>query len=217
MVSEGRLVFDQVRSRLNLREVDAGGPCGEPRMLTQGRSDDRQPAYSPDGDQIVFSSNRSGNLDLWLVDRTTGALRQLTDDPAQDWDPGFTPTAATSCWSSDRSGNLEIWVADADGTGARQVTRDGRSAENPTATPDGEWIVYVSSHPDRLGVWKIRADGTEATHLVADSFLVPEVSPDGRHVAFIATTGPTRVRFAWRAWTPGSSRRLGSTSPGPAG
>jgi Tol biopolymer transport system component len=198
VLAPGSLVFDEVQSRQTLREVGVGERGGSARILTAGSSSDRQPAYSPDGSRVVFSSNRSGNLDLWSLDRTTGALRQLTDDPAQDWDPGFTPDGRQVIWSSDRSGNLEIWVANADGTGARQLSQDGATAENPTATPDGEWIIYASGHPEKVGLWKIRMDGTEATRLVPGSTLVPEVSPDGRHVLFIGNVGPTRreVRVA---------------------
>jgi TolB protein len=148
--------------------------------LTGGLARDRQPAYSPDGDRVIFSSNRSGNLDLWAVDRRSGALHQLTDDPANDLDPAFTPDGKRVLWTSDRGGNPEIWLAAADGSGARQVTRDGLDAENPTMTADGEWIVYASTNNDKLGVWKIRPDGSDATHLAQGSFPLPEVSPDGR-------------------------------------
>jgi Tol biopolymer transport system component len=198
VLAPGTLVFDEVQSRQNLREVSTGEERGDARTLTAGSSSDRQPAYSPDGTRIVFSSNRSGNLDLWSLDRATGALRQLTDDPAQDWDPGFTADGRQVIWSSDRSGNLEIWLANADGTGARQLSRDGATAENPTATPDGAWIIYASGHPEKVGLWKIRVDGTDATRLVPGSTLVPEVSSDGRHVLFIGNVGPTRreVRVA---------------------
>ena len=60
-------------------------------MVTTSIGFDRQPVYSPDGRQILFSSNRSGNVDLWMVERATGELRQVTDDPAHDWDPAFSP------------------------------------------------------------------------------------------------------------------------------
>src|SRR5262249_57006252 len=87
------------------------GPASGERALTRGRSVDRQPAYSPDGGQIVFSSNRTGNLDLSILSAKTGAIRQITDDPADDWDPAFTPDGRQIVWSSGRSGSLEVWVA----------------------------------------------------------------------------------------------------------
>jgi Tol biopolymer transport system component len=181
----GRLVLDQIEWRMNLSEVSLGTASSPPRPLTSGNSRDRQPAYSPDGSRIVFSSNRSGNMDLWMLETRTGALRQLTDDPAQDWDPGFTPDGRHVLWSSDRSGHLEIWMAGADGSGARQVTRDGVDAENPNATPDGRHIVYTSGNPQRLGVWRIRPDGTEDKQLVAGAALVPEIAPQGRQVLVV--------------------------------
>ena len=67
--------------------------------LTQGRQADRQPVYSPDGRWILFTSDRSGNLDLWMVSTTTGELRQITDDAADDWDPAFGPDGHLY-WSS---------------------------------------------------------------------------------------------------------------------
>jgi Tol biopolymer transport system component len=189
ILGPGTLVMDQIEWRMNLREVPLGGEKAAPRPLTSGSSRDRQPAFAPDGSRVVFSSNRSGNLDLWILERKSGALRQLTDDPAQDWDPAFTPDGKQVLWSSDRSGHLEIWIAAADGGGARQLTRDGVDAENPTATRDGRYVVYTSGHPQRIGLWRIRPDGTDDQPLVKGASLLPEVSPDGRRALYIADLG----------------------------
>jgi eukaryotic-like serine/threonine-protein kinase len=186
VASPGRLVFDVHSSRENLHE----GPhpslpqARAGRWLTREHGNDRQPAYSPDGERVVFSSDRSRNLDLWEVSTRTGNLRRVTDDAADDWDPAFTRDGRRLVWSSNRSGTFEIWIADASGSGARQLTRDGLDAENPTSTPDGEWIVYSSAHPEKAGIWKIRADGSDAARVVAGPAVWPEVSPDGRHVAY---------------------------------
>ena len=175
----GRLVFNTTSQRELLRQVFLES-SGE-RQLTRSIAADRQPAFSPDGLTVVFSSNRAGNLDLWTVDLRSGELRQLTDDTAQDWDPAFTPDGRQILFSSDRGGNLEIWISDADGTHPRQVSADGAAAENPTMTADGRWIVYTSGNPQHLGIFKIQPDGSDATPLVSGDFLAhPEVSPDGR-------------------------------------
>jgi len=139
---------------------------------------------------VAFSSNRSGNLDLWAVSTTDGTVRHLTDDEAEDWDPGFTPDGRQLLWSSNRTGHFEIWIAQADGSGARQLSRDGADAENPTATRDGRWVVYKSGHPQHAGLWKIHPDGSGAARLVEGNIGLPEVSPDGRHALYRVSPGP---------------------------
>jgi serine/threonine protein kinase len=186
-LGEDRIVFDTFSQRELLREVSLDAPVD--RAITRSTAADRQPSYSPDGNTVVFSSNRTGNLDLWTLDLPSRRLRQLTDDSAQDWDPGFTPDGRYILFSSDRSGNLEIWMADADGSNPRQVTQDGVDAENPTMTVDGQWIVYASGNPDHLGIFKIRPDGSDATQLVAGNFTNPEVSPDGRWALYVHSSG----------------------------
>jgi Tol biopolymer transport system component len=59
-------------------------------------------------------------------------------------------------------------------------------AENPTATADGQWIVYNSFNLKKSGLWKVRPDGTQATHIVKARTSLPEVSPDGQYVAYVA-------------------------------
>jgi Tol biopolymer transport system component len=193
VIGPGRLVYDElvVRQNLELYELSARGPSSVRRSLTAGNADDRQPAYSPDGSALVFTSNRGGNLDIWLYEMESGAIEQLTDDEANDWDPGWTPDGTGIVWSSNRSGNLEIWTAARDGSGARQVSSDGFDAENPTVTPDG-WVIYWSSNPDKLGVWKVRLDGSESVHLAKGRYLTPDVSPDGRHLTML-TLDPFRT------------------------
>jgi Tol biopolymer transport system component len=187
VLSRGRLVFAKRLRRQNLREVPLGGRARAtgPRLLTEGSSIDRQPTYSPDGKRVLFSSNRSGNLDLWMMDLGTGALRQVTDDRAQDWDPSFTPDGKHILWDSDRTGHLEVWIANLDGSAARQVTQDGVDAENPTETPDGQWILYWSGNAQTRGVWKIHPDGSGAARLLETDAVGTDVSPDGRYVLFV--------------------------------
>jgi Tol biopolymer transport system component len=72
------------------------------------------------------------------------------------------------------------------------VTRDGVDAENPVATPDRAWIVYASVNPASRGIMKIRPNGTDAALVVPGNLILPEVSPDGRHVAFVADAGTER-------------------------
>ena len=190
-LKDGTLVLDVRSPRDNLRDVavnavvNTAAPAPHERWLTRGNSSDRQPSYSPDGKTVIFSSNRSGNLDLWTIATDGGTVRRITDDGAEDWDPAFTPDGKKVVWSSGRSGNLEIWIANADGSGARQISHDGVDAENPTATADGQWIVYASFNPAKTGIWKVRPDGTQATRIVNARTSVPEVSPDGQYVSFL--------------------------------
>ena len=197
ILGPGRLLLGASSLRSNLREISLAGDAGRTvRWLTRGNSIDRQPTFSPDGQWVLFSSNRSGRLDVWKLSVTTGAVRRITEDPADDWDPAFTPDGKSILWSSSRGGHFEIWNCAIDGTGARQVTHDGVDAENPTATRDGQWIVYNSGNPAGAGIWKIHPDGTGASIVVPGIWSTPEVSPDGCCVAFRRGTAPRDVQVA---------------------
>lgn len=189
----GKLIFDTFAFRQNLREIPLDGKS-EARWLSRGSAMDRQPAYSRDGQWIAFSSNRSGNLDVWAVNRESGAVVRLTDDANEDWDPGYTPDGHL-IWTSNRSGTFEIWLAESDGSGARQLTHDGVDAENATVTRDGRWVVYSSYNTQNPGVCVMPMSGGTARLLYRGAVELPEVSPDGRWVSFHAI-GPNHLMVA---------------------
>ncbi len=164
---------------------DGAGRWGAPVPVTEGPFQDRQPAYSPDGKWLLFSSNRSSNLDIWRLERSTGELQRLTDHEAVDWDPAMSPDGTKLLFSSNRSGRFEIWIAEPDGSSPRQVT-DFENAQNPTLTADGAWIVFVrqGGAEETNGIWRIHPDGSGAELVTAGAYLIPETSPDGRYVAF---------------------------------
>jgi len=182
-VADDSFILEAQRFQQNIVEWVSGGPA-EGRRVSQGRASNRQPVYSPDGQWIVFSSDRAGNLDLWAASVASGELRQVTDDPAEDWDPAFGPDGRLY-WSSNRDGHFEVWTAEADGSGARQLTQDGFDAENPAVSPDGRWVVYGSTKEGQQGIWRIRPDGTEASQLAPGLLGVPDVSPDGKLVLYL--------------------------------
>jgi Tol biopolymer transport system component len=202
VAGDGRLVFSSIQVRQTLREcqpIGIGG-CADSaaagrKVGTRGLSNDRQPAYSPDGRFVVFSSNRTAQLDLWVQDAQNGDLWQLTDDPDLDWDPAFTPDGKHVLWSSSRqSDHLEIWKARFDPTpgstyalsDVTRVSSDGKDAQNPTMTKNGKWIVYASNNEAKPGIWKVPTAGGEALPLVRGQFVhLADASPSGRYAAYL--------------------------------
>jgi len=187
LAGPGALLFDAGGIHQNLFEIGGGATPGESlgKGLTGGPTRDRQPAFSPDGRRILFTSDRSGSLDLWSLELATGAIRRLTFDATDDWDPQWSPDGKHLLWSSNRGGHFEIWIAEPDGTGARQASADGRDAENPTMSADGAWIVYSSSNPAAPGIWKVRPDGRDATRLLAGAYTLPELAPQSGWIAAV--------------------------------
>ncbi len=179
VINTNQVVIDDFSRNAILQEFTWPGADGPalPTVLTTSIGFDRQPVYSPDGRRLLFSSNRSGNIDLWLFDRDTKELRQVTDDPAHDWDPAFSPDGRQILWSSNRGGNMEIWISAADGSGARQVTRDGKDAENPTMTPDGRWIVYASANDGSSACGRSKATAPKPPTCRKEPILFPRSHP----------------------------------------
>jgi len=193
LAGPGRLVFDARHVRYNLREHQLGGGVGTwPRWLTRGDAEDREPSYTPDGERIVFTSNRGGNSDLWEASLATGRLRRLTDHPAEDIEPHVLGGGGI-VWTSRRTGAFEVWLAEADGSAPRQLTRDGADAAHPVATSIGGWIFYTARQPDRAGVWMIRADGNEATPLVPGPIGPASTPRDGGYLLFAELHPPQTV------------------------
>ncbi len=187
----GKLVYEARSRRGNLVEVRLGvrpGELPQLRVLARGTSIDRQPRYTPDGKGLVFTSNRTGNNDIWQLDLVSGRLRPLTTHPDTDWDPMVAPDGAALYWSSNRSGKFEIWTAAPDGTRGRALTAFGASAQNPTVSPDGKDIFFtVSDHP-QYGLWRMKMDGSGGQRLVAEMpARWPEVSPDGQYLLYVTT------------------------------
>lgn len=94
-------------------------------------------------DRLIFSSQMSGNAEIWTAKTDGTDQRQLTNHPSADVEPLVSPNGKEIFFGSDRSGVLQLWRMNIDGSDPRQLTRaDGGY---PLATsPDGRWIFYRS-------------------------------------------------------------------------
>ena len=81
----------------------------------------RQGGFSPNGDEVVFNSNRSGEWLLWKVERGGGNLRQVTKGTGSDMQPSWSPLNNEIAFISTRGGEEALWVAGDDGTNPRRV------------------------------------------------------------------------------------------------
>ena len=172
---------------------------------------------SPDGRTLAVSSDRSGNLDLWVMPADGGEMRPITTDPTPDWAPKWSPDGKQLAFYAYRTGNRDVWVLPLDGGPARQLTRDPAADMFPRWSADGREIVFGSGRrPPGVSVWSVPAIGGEERADRQPSFIVGRRETrlvSGRTVARLlgqasrrgsaALAGPRR-RFECRAgdhWT----------------
>lgn len=137
---------------------------------------------------VVWSSNRSGNHELYLLETATGTARQLTDDPHVDFASRFSPDGewivfarSRPEWVSFRNiHEWDIWVMRSNGTEQRRVAERGY---HPRWTGDGTGVVF---HRGARVVRLDLASGEETTLWDGgDADLGdPELSPSGRYLAY---------------------------------
>jgi TolB protein len=143
-------------------------------LTLDSTADDQNPAFSPDGKTLLFSSKRNGsgaNLNLWKMDLLTSQADPLTDDLNADNInmPGSTWNAATNkiCFASNRSGNEEIWTMNPDGTNLQQITHTNNTVHDraPTFSPDGKLITFQSDRYRGWEIWTIDVESFQAGKL----------------------------------------------------
>jgi Tol biopolymer transport system component len=192
----GQVVFSSLVSNVDIWSlpVDAnrGRPTGKLRNLTQNAAYDAAFDVSDDGSKLVFLSNRSGNLDVWLRDLHTGRERQLTVTPADESWPKMAPDGSRISYESKLEGGRRqsIWVMPVTGGIPEMVCEDCAGPYDWSA--DGQSFLYrMVVRPTTVG-WMHLATGKKVVFLSYPESPVfsPYFSPDYSWISFGARIKP---------------------------
>ncbi len=179
---------------LDIFEVDNSGKIL--RRLTTQRGYDAECAFSPDGRQIVFCSDRDGDPDLYIMDSDGGAVRQVTNEPGYDGGPFFSPDGQWIIYRTDRKRTeyLQIHAIRVDGSGDVALTDNEGVNWAPYWHPTRPYIIWAGADYSNLDVapnhdlwlarWEVK-DGNFSIGPVlrvtdaAPADVLPVFSPDG--------------------------------------
>jgi Tol biopolymer transport system component/serine/threonine protein kinase len=185
-----RLAFAQMSYDFNIYRVEVTDqPAGRrkastPTMLISSTRTESDPRYSPDGQKVVFISNRSGNSNMWVVDADGKNPAQLTDGLYVDT-PAWSPDGHLIAFNSVVGGNSDIYTIGADAGVVRRLTTDPSAETTPSWSPDGNWLYFSSNRTGRAEVWKMAAAGGAAAQLTRGGGFNPVAAPDGRTVYYL--------------------------------
>jgi len=168
-------------------------PIGQPKRLTFGNRIVGGLAWTPDGGEIVFSSDILTASDLWRVAVSgSGKPQRLASFGNNAHDPAISHQGHRLAYSQ-WSGDTNIWRAEVPGADGKMnrpmnLISSTRSEGNPQFSPDGKRIVFVSDRSSLSGeeIWVCDSNGSNAiqlTSLGAHSG-TPHWSPDGERIAF---------------------------------
>ena len=168
------------------------------RRLTTAKGYDAEGSYSPDGQQIVFCSNRDGDLQLYIMDSDGGNVRRLTNAPGcYNGGPFFSPDGRRVIFRADRKkkDHLQIYVINADGTGERQLTDTVGVNWGPYWHPDNKHVIYAAadhSNPairPNYDLWLLNVETGKTTRITfaPGADVLPVFSPDGKKLMWTST------------------------------
>lgn len=208
---------------------------GERINLTHTLGYDAEGAYSPDGRQIVFASNRlayseplspeqakqfehdkSFMMDLYLMDAAGSNVRRLTTAPGYDGGPFFSADGRKITWRrfSLDGATAEIYSMDLASGKEQQLTRTGVMSWAPYFHPSGEYLIYASNREGfaNFELYLVDAQGRHEPVQVTytDGFDgLPVFSPDGKKLAWTSKRGADKTsQIFLAAWNDAEARRL---------
>jgi len=134
---QGRVAFSY------LGDVWAADEDGRNQQrLTVHRARDVYPRFSPDGKWLAFSSDRNGNLDVFLIPSAGGAVKQLTFHSADDTVLGWTPDGRSVLFSSNRGEDFSARLYTVSAAGGAAESAGADMGVQGSFSPDGRRLAY---------------------------------------------------------------------------
>lgn len=161
---------------------------GREQQLTNGQENIDSMVWTVD-DQIIFSSNRGGNTNLWTIPASGGEAVQVTKGGGPDIGMSVSRSGKTLLYLQQQPVGY-LWTGNTDGSALRQISFDEREIWEPTISPDRKQIAFVMRDPDPLknssDLYVVDRDGSNRRRLTTGNGVVriPAFSPNGRNIMF---------------------------------
>jgi TolB protein len=157
-------------------------------QLTRNRSINLQPAWSPNGNAVVFTSYRSGNPDLYVADLDNGRTHRLSSRPGLNTGGAWSPAGNLIALTLTAGSDTDIFTIDPyAGKEVAQLTRGNGIDVSPSWSPDGARIAFASDRTGGPQIYVMDAGGGGAERVTFQGSYNtdPAFSPDGETVAYV--------------------------------
>jgi eukaryotic-like serine/threonine-protein kinase len=182
-----RLAFVYQTMGANIWQLDVpnrGRAISRRTKLIASTRHDAGPNFSPDGKRIVFHSDRSGSMEIWVCDAAGHNPLQWTSIGGRlTGTPRWAPDSHAVAFDSRTGENSDIYVT-VEGGPSRRVTSEPSDDVIPSWSGDGQWIYFSSNRTGRWEVWKTRANGGTPVQVTRHGGFAAFESPDGRSVYY---------------------------------
>lgn len=151
-----------------------------------------------DSGDIVFPSERSGNVRLSRLDQTGNVQPIGKPERCVEFQPAAAPGQSTVVYASNCAhggDDFNLWTLNLRNAARRQLTNGSNYECQPDVSADGKWIAFTSWASNISSVWKIPATGGMPIRLSPDQARYPFFSPDGEQIVcqIREAGGPWRV------------------------
>ena len=156
--------------------------------VTNNKSINLSPAWSPGGDKLVYTSYKKGNPDLWMTDRNNSQTKVLSSQAGLNSAPAWSPDGRYVALTLTRDKNAEIYLIGPEGEIIRRLTNSWSIDSSPTWSPSGKQIAFTSDRAGIPQIYVMDVEGANVRRLTyrGDWTDSPCWSPRGDRMAFVS-------------------------------